>query len=246
MNISIVIPCKNEAGIVNRLLESLTKQTLLTDEVIIVDSNSTDTTVADALSFADRLPVKVITATEKGVARARNAGGREATGDMIIFADADTILPPTFIQAAVAMANKGTIVGGFTARMDSTKFSVRLGARVMNGYVRLMAKTPWPIAFTCLFSSKEAFTKLEGFDPLLFIMEDYDYILRAKRLGYKVGICTTPFLASDRRFKDDPLGTTWKGIYGELYRYTHGLRITKPLFRYDMGGKVKTQPNAQK
>lgn len=241
MKISIVIPCKNEAGIVNRLLESLAKQTLAADEIIVVDSDSTDDTVEQVVSFVGRLPVRVTTASQKGVAHARNAGGREASGDIIIFADADTVLPQSFVADAVTLIQSGVEVGGFTMRMESNKFTIRAGARFMNGYLRLMAKTPWPIAFTCLFSTKEAFVKLGGFDPSLFIMEDYDYILRAKRAGYKIGVCTTPFSASDRRFKDDPFGSAWKGAYGELYRYTHGLRITKPLFRYDMGGKVKTK-----
>ncbi|MGB4957245.1 MAG: glycosyltransferase [Candidatus Saccharimonas sp.] len=241
MKISVIIPCKNEAAIVSRLLKSLSLQTLPANEVIVVDSHSTDGTAKVAMSFKNTLPLHVIAAQEKGVANARNSGGSDASGDMLVFVDADTVLPPGFIADAAAMIQSGVQVGGFTMRMESNKFTIRAGARFMNGYLRLMAKTPWPIAFTCLFSTKEAFVKLGGFDPSLFIMEDYDYILRAKRAGYKVGVCTTPFSASDRRFKDDPFGSAWKGAYGELYRYTHGLRITKPLFRYDMGGNVKTK-----
>lgn len=237
MKLSVIIPCKNEAGTVNQLLESLVRQTLQADEVIVVDSNSTDTTVEEALGFQNRLAISIVTAKEKGVAHARNTGGNAATGDALIFADADTILPPTFVASAVNLMKNGVQAGSFTMRMPSAKASVRIGARVMNGYLRMMAKTPWPIGFTCLFSTKEVFMRLEGFDPLLFIMEDYDYVLRARRLGYRTGVCTTPFTASDRRFINDPAGSAWKGVYGELYRYTHGLRVEKPLFRYDMGGQ---------
>ena len=240
MKISIVIPCKNEAGIVNRLLESLTKQTLAANEIIVVDSDSTDDTVEQVASFVGRLPVRVTTASQKGVAHARNAGGREASGDIIIFADADTVLPQNFVADAVTMIQSGAEVGGFTMRMESNKFTIRAGARFMNGYLRLMAKTPWPIAFTCLFSTKEAFVKLRGFDPSLFIMEDYDLIYRIKKYGKRVGIISTqPFIGSDRRFTSERPHSIWRGVYAELYRYTHGMRVDKQLFRYDMGGQSK-------
>ena len=240
MKLSVIIPCKNEAGTVDHLLDSLVEQSHPASEIIVVDSHSTDETVAHVEAFSSLLPVHVITAQQRGVAHARNAGGAHAVGDLLVFIDADAVLPPTFLADLVARIKaKRLQAGGFTMRMQSQKASIRLGARAMNGYLRLMSHTPWPIAFSCIFTTREVFDRLRGFDPELFIMEDYDYALRARRAGYKVGVATSPFIASDRRFIDDPRGSAWKGVYGELYRYTHGLRITKPLFRYDMGGDQK-------
>jgi hypothetical protein len=49
---------------------------------------------------------------------------------------------------------------------------------------------------------------------------------------------SSPFIGSDRRFIENP-SQAWRGLYGEWYRYTHGLRITRPIYGYAMGGKTK-------
>ena len=238
MQISVIIPCKNEAGVVDKLLESLTQQSRPADQVVFVDSHSTDDTVAHVRQFSDRLPLAFVTATKRGVAHARNEGSVVATGDMLVFIDADSTLPTLFLaDFEHQVTTRRLEVGGFTARMPSKKLGIRLGARLMNGYLRLMQHTPWPIAFTCLYATKQAFAALHGFDTELYIMEDYDLALRAHRAGYRVGAITSPFIASDRRFIDNP-SQGWKGFYGELYRYTHGLRITKPIYDYKMGGQT--------
>lgn len=238
MKISVVIPCKNEEAVLGDLLGSLAAQTRPADEIVVVDSHCTDNTISLAKSYSDRLPMVVVAAEEKGVAHARNTGGKKADGDYLVFLDADAIVPSHFIERIEAsISQKGWEVAGISQRMPSKKRGLRIGARVMNGYARVMAHTPWPIAMSSLVSSHKAFETLEGFDPKIWIMEDYDYALRAHRAGFQFGIITnTYFNASDRRFTNTGTKDSLKGIYAELYRYTHGLRITKPLYRYDMGG----------
>lgn len=172
---------------------------------------------------------------------------------MLVFIDADTILPKYFIQSFENRVNeKHFQAGSFTQKMDSDNLAIRVGAHFMNGYMRLMQYTPWPIGFGgFLYITKEAFKAVDGFDESLYIMEDYDIILQAKRAGYKIGIIKMGCLASDRRYRNNSLRQILRGIYGELYRYTHGLRITKPIYEYNMGGKDKdnskdTDPRKQK
>ena len=109
----------------------------------------------------------------------------------------------------------------------------------MNAYARLMQYTPWPIGFGCLYATREVFDALNGFDTSLYIMEDYDLILKAKRAKYKTGIIKITYHTLDRRYQNNSLRQVFKGIYGELYRYTHGLRVTKRIYEYEMGGKQK-------
>jgi hypothetical protein cdiviTM7_00105 len=252
MKISVIIPCRNEAGVIDHLLESLTIQTKKPDEIIVVDSASTDNTVECAEAYSSKLPLKIIKVSEKGSSKARNSGASEAAGDMLVFIDADTILPKYFIQSFENRVNeKHFQAGSFTQKMNSDNLAIRAGAHFMSGYMRLMQYTPWPIGFGCLYITKEAFNAVDGFDESLYIMEDYDIILQAKRAGYKIGIIKMGCLASDRRYRNNSLRQILRGIYGELYRYTHGLRITKPIYEYNMGGEDKdnskdTDPSKQK
>lgn len=247
MRISVIIPCKNEVGVVDSLLTCLAKQTRPADQIVVIDSHSSDGTASHVKKIDKELPIIVQRARKKGVSEARNLGAQHATGDILFFFDADVQLAADFLERAMQNITQRTLqAGGFTQRMNSKKAGLRFGARVMNGYSRTMQHTPWPIAFSCLFATREVFNKLHGFDPKIFIMEDYDFMLRAHRNAFKVGIVDVPFFASDRRYIDTSPGLLFRGIYAELYRYTHGMRITKPIFEYEMGGKSSRTSESSK
>lgn len=247
MQFTVIIPCKNEVGIVDTLLECLRNQTLVADEIIIVDSHSSDGTAEHVKKIASQLPLQVVAAPKKGVAEARNYGARKARNEWLFFIDADISLPNDFFaQATVEISRRNLQAGGFTQRMPSKKAGLRIGARAMNGYARIMQHTPWPIAFSLLFSSRKIFDIVGGFDPTIYIMEDYNFVLEAKRRNAHVGIVNAPFIASDRRYIHAPPSTLLNGFYAEFYRYTHGLRITKPLFTYDMGGEQNTKDKSSR
>lgn len=119
---------------------------------------------------------------------------------MLVFIDADTILPKYFIQSFENRVNeKHFQAGSFTQKMNSDNLAIRAGAHFMSGYMRLMQYTPWPIGFGgCLYITKEAFNALHGFDESLYIMEDYDIILQAKRAGYKKITAKIPIQVSKK------------------------------------------------
>lgn len=93
-SLSVVIPCKDDAGPLARCLEALSGQTSAPLEVIVVDNNSTD----NSSEVAARWGARVITETAPGISAAASTGYDAARGDIIVRCDADTIPPSDWLQ----------------------------------------------------------------------------------------------------------------------------------------------------
>jgi glycosyltransferase involved in cell wall biosynthesis len=97
LSVSVVIATRNRAEMLGCTLQSLLRQERLPDEVVIVDNASTDMTAAVALSFRDRLNLKLVREDRVGIPHARNAGLRHATGDILAFLDDDCEAQPDWL-----------------------------------------------------------------------------------------------------------------------------------------------------
>ena len=98
MNVSVVIPTKNEADVIDECLSSIFAQSLKPIEVIVVDGKSSDDTIEHLKQFA----VDVITETEPtSLPNARNLGAKKAKGDIVLIMDADIILDKNCLQNAL-------------------------------------------------------------------------------------------------------------------------------------------------
>jgi peptidoglycan-N-acetylglucosamine deacetylase len=96
MRLSVVIPAYNEALSIKRCLNSLARQqTAYPFEVVVVDNNSTDNTaeVVASYPFATLVHEK-----NQGIGPARQAGQDAATGDIVLHTDADSELPPDWVE----------------------------------------------------------------------------------------------------------------------------------------------------
>jgi glycosyltransferase involved in cell wall biosynthesis len=93
--VSIVIPVYNEATHLAACLRAISLQTVAPFEVIVVDNNSTDETVAVAERFTG---VRLIKQPRQGVVYARNIGFDAARGEIIGRIDADTIIDPDWVD----------------------------------------------------------------------------------------------------------------------------------------------------
>ncbi|MBO0746085.1 MAG: glycosyltransferase family 2 protein, partial [Candidatus Dormibacteraeota bacterium] len=91
--LSFVIPARNEAATVVKVLESVRRQAAAGPlEAVVVVNGSQDATADVVRSFAagSDLPVQVLVDPVAGVARARNRGAVAARGDVLVFLDADS------------------------------------------------------------------------------------------------------------------------------------------------------------
>jgi glycosyltransferase involved in cell wall biosynthesis len=91
LRISVVIPTRNRCHLLRELLEALTRQARLPDEVLVVDNDSQDQTPDVVRQFATQLPITYLHERERGAGAARNRGIREAAGDVLAFTDDDCI-----------------------------------------------------------------------------------------------------------------------------------------------------------
>src|SRR5579859_7427298 len=98
--LTIVIPAKNEAKLIPRLLTSLTMQDyskMSSTRILVADANSTDGTPEIVLGFRDRLNVSVIRGGMPSVGR--NLGAAQADTRYVLFVDADIELAdPSLVQ----------------------------------------------------------------------------------------------------------------------------------------------------
>jgi glycosyltransferase involved in cell wall biosynthesis len=104
LTLSIVIPAYNEQSHLKICLNAIEKQTVMPDEVIVVDNNSTDSTVKIAEKYKF---VSIVSEQKQGMAHARNKGFDIAKGEIIGRIDADASLASNWVEVAKgALTNK--------------------------------------------------------------------------------------------------------------------------------------------
>ena len=96
MKVSVVIPTYNSAKFIGATLDSVLRQTLPPDEILVLDDGSTDDTISVLNSYDPR--VTVSQQTNRGVAAARNELCRRATGDLVAFLDHDDLWHPCYLE----------------------------------------------------------------------------------------------------------------------------------------------------
>jgi glycosyltransferase involved in cell wall biosynthesis len=96
MKVSLILVSKDEEKHLPKFLSSLKKQTRKPDEIILVDSSS-DKTPKIMKPYVD----KIITVEPRGCCRARIIGINKSRGDIIVFADIDSILYPNWLEELV-------------------------------------------------------------------------------------------------------------------------------------------------
>ena len=97
--VTVVVPCYNYGHYLAGALESCLRQTLPPHQVLVVDDGSTDDTRAVSRRFAPQ--VEYLWKDNAGLSSARNAGAARATGDYVVFLDADDLLVDTYLERCV-------------------------------------------------------------------------------------------------------------------------------------------------
>ena len=181
--ISFIVPAHNEEAWVGRCvsairsgLESLAEP----HEIIVVDDASSDTTA----SIARQQGAQVIRVEHRQIAATRNAGARQAQGDIFFFVDADTLVNAPAIQSALRSVHAGAVGGGCVPRFEGwLPWWFRLTEPLIGPAVRLARFLP---SGAFLFCTRGAFQTAGGFNEKYYAAEEVVFVAALKRQGQVV------------------------------------------------------------
>jgi glycosyltransferase involved in cell wall biosynthesis len=182
VKISVVVPAFNEERLLGESLAQIKSaaqafaQRGWDFELIVCDNNSTDRTA----EIARAAGATVVFEPVNQIARARNSGAAAATGDWLIFVDADS-RPNAGLFAEVAgqISSGRCLAGGVTVRMDEKHLAAGFATWLWNCASRMGRL----LAGSFIFCETAAFRKIGGFSKELFAAEELELSRRLRRLA---------------------------------------------------------------
>jgi len=194
--ISIIIPTLNEEENIAACLRGTLNASQV--ERIVVDGGSRDQTMEIARSCG----AKVIN-SPTGRARQMNAGAEMASGDLLLFLHADTLLPEGFDDCVrQVLTQPGVAAGAFEFRLDATSRGLQIIERIANWRSRFLQL---PYGDQAIFIRSALFREM-GRYPDMPILEDFELVRRLKRKG-RIHTASYPAITSARRWM---AGGVWK------------------------------------
>ena len=190
MRLSVVVPAHNEEGTIGQTLAH-TREQVQPDELLVANVCSTDRTGEIAGRYAQ---VVTLEATRGG---ALNQVAALASGDVLLFLHADTLLPPaaaTLIETA--LADSSVVGGAFRLRLDDPSWIASLVSRVVNLRSALLGTF---FGDQGLFVRRDVFTRVDGYRDWS-VMEDLEILSRLRRHG-RLALLKAEVVTSARRHR---------------------------------------------
>lgn len=202
---SVIIPTLDEEKYLPQLLNDLIDQTYEGKiEVIHVDGQSTDKTVAVAQKFSDKLNIVTVIASQKNVSHQRNLGAEKANGEWLLFMDADTRIGPAFLDGLKYQLAANPKLSVFTTQLttDEQQRGDRAIEIAFNLGLELAHQFGKPSAFGALIGVNYLVMKKVKFNPEIKVLEDSFFVREATKKGFKFGVFSEPkYVFSLRRFR---------------------------------------------
>jgi hypothetical protein len=229
-SVSVVVPALDEADRLPGLLDCLERQTLRPIEVVIADAGSSDGTAEVARSRGARV------VAGGRPAAGRNAGARAASGDLILFLDADSRPPEGFIEMAVSeFVRRGLCVAGAPVEPIERRPDYVAACRAARLYLRAVQHVAPHAAGSCILVRRDVHERIGGFDETLALAEDHDYVRRASKCGtFRIFRGVSIPVSMRRVAQEGRLRLGLKYAYCEI-RTLAGRPIRRIPFKYEFG-----------
>jgi succinoglycan biosynthesis protein ExoA len=228
--VSVVLPVRNEGRFIASVLQSLADQEFPREdfEVIVVDGQSTDDTVAVASTFADHFAnFRIIENTRRLSSAARNLGYKSSTGEFILYVDGHCHIPSKRLIADMVEIFRRTGVDALcrpqplTARPQtwfqqavslarSSPLGHALDSTIYGNQERVV-----PAASSGAMYRREVFEKIGEYDESFDACEDVEFNTRVDKAGLKAMI--SPALTVEYAAR-----SSLRGLFRQLYRYGYG------------------------
>jgi len=184
--VSVIIAAHNEERTLARCLSAVLNQAYKDYEILVVDNNSTDKTSEIIKKFQKKdKKVRYVFEKRRGRGAARNAGIKEAKGEIIAMTDSDCIVPENWLsditkpiihedEIAVTGSEKEAITNYWTKNIQKADIDF-YNINASGDYISHVD--------TKNFAIKSSIIKKLEFDPTLKALEDFDFYFRLKKIG---------------------------------------------------------------
>jgi glycosyltransferase involved in cell wall biosynthesis len=180
VDLTVVVLTYNSARTITACLESVDRQTRPPAEILVVDDDSTDDTLAKVRSFAagSTVPVRTIRNGHRNISRGRNLGIAAVRTPLLAFLDSDAWAEPEWVaELTDAFARSdAAIVGGGVVAAHATRFAEAIA--VSDGAVRDLAARGTLLFSTCNMALHTERVGGERFDERWVYAEDVEYVHR--------------------------------------------------------------------
>jgi glycosyltransferase involved in cell wall biosynthesis len=189
--VSFIIPTLQEESVLGKLLLNLKTISTLDYEIIVSDGGSKDKTLEIAGKFSAKI-VENMSGQRQTIAIGRNAGAKIASGDFLVFLDADVYIPEPdkFFQRALrdfeGNDNLLALSGWVRVFPELETWADFLGYVIISDWVFYLQNNLFRIGSTCgefQMIKAEVFNKLGGYKEHLTVAEDKDLFYRISKVG---------------------------------------------------------------
>lgn len=252
--LSVIIPARNEEAQIGRTVEAVLRSAAALEgqplegfhldgrdvEVLLVDNLSTDSTIAAVEPLVERHGLRVLSCPKLKAPCARNFGAARSSGEILVFVDADTWVPPLALGRVLDQVERCGKEAGI-CRLASQEPGLRARAWwAFWGFARTLPLARAKAMPAFMFCTRQVFDRFGPFDEEVVIGEEWPILADLWRTHPEAFVFdrTLTALSSSRRMDLQPFGysrTFAKYVWAVLHQKGR-LRYADTIRQSEVGG----------